>query len=419
MKTTERLEKIDINKLVGYARNARTHSKEQILQLRSSLREFGFINPVLCDKDFNIIAGHGRIMAAKEEGIAEVPCVFVEHLTEAQRRAYILADNRLAMNAGWDADMLSVELADLQGADFDLSLLGFDDKELEKLMGADGEVEDDDFDVDKALEEEPFVKSGDLWRLGNHRLLCGDSTKPEDVARLMDGKKANLVLTDPPYLISYKAKAGTIQNDNLNDEKGFEFLLAAFKQAEWAMANDATIYIFHADSKGEIFRRAFREAGFHLSGCCIWKKNTFTLGRSPYQWAHEPCLVGWKQKGRHVWLGDRKQSTIWECDKPPKNDIHSTMKPLPLLQIPLMNSSATGNIVLDLFSGSFSTGMVCQKTDRVCYAMELDEKYASASIKRFAESFGTEQVTVERDGKTLSFNDLDGEDDEKNSVDEK
>ena len=410
MQTTERFEKVPTDQLIQYARNARTHSKEQILQLRSSLREFGFINPVLITSDYTIIAGHGRVEAAKAEGLAEVPCVFVEHLTEAQKRAYILADNRLALDAGWDSDLLAIEMAELKDLGFDLELTGFDITEIEKLFADEnGDTEDDDFDLDGALEETPFAKTGDLWHLGRHRLLLGDSTKPEDVARLMDGKKANLVLTDPPYLISYKAKAGAIKNDDLDDAAGFEFLLAAMQQAEWAMARDATIYVFHADSKGEIFRRAFREAGFHLSGCCIWKKNTFTLGRSLYQWQHEPCLVGWKVKGKHIWLGDRKQSTIWECDKPPRNDIHSTMKPLPLLQIPLLNSSATGNIVLDLFSGSFSTGMVCEQLDRICYAMELDEKYASASIKRYAASFGETEIWVERDGKTISYVELNKE----------
>jgi len=410
LQTTERFEKVPTDQLIQYARNARTHSKEQILQLRSSLREFGFINPVLITSDYTIIAGHGRVEAAKAEGLAEVPCVFVEHLTEAQKRAYILADNRLALDAGWDADLLATEMAELKDLGFDLELTGFDITEIEKMFADEaGDAEDDDFNLDGALEETPFAKTGDLWHLGRHRLLLGDSTKPEDVARLMDGKKANLVLTDPPYLISYKAKAGSIKNDDLDDAAGFEFLLAAMQQAEWAMARDATIYVFHADSKGEIFRRAFREAGFHLSGCCIWKKNTFTLGRSLYQWQHEPCLVGWKVKGKHIWLGDRKQSTIWECDKPPRNDIHSTMKPLPLLQIPLLNSSATGSIVLDLFSGSFSTGMVCEQLDRVCYAMELDEKYASASIKRYAASFGETEIWVERDGKTISYVELNKE----------
>jgi hypothetical protein len=299
MTTTERFEKVSIDKLIPYARNSRTHSKEQILQLRSSLREFGFINPVLADKDYNIIAGHGRVIAAKEEGIAEVPVVFVEHLTEAQKRAYIIADNRLALSAGWDADMLSVELADLQGADFDISLLGFDGKELEKLLFDDKEADEDSFDVDAELDKPVFSKAGDVWTLGSHRVICGDSTKPETYAALMQGKQANLIVTDPPYGIDYdKGAAGKIKNDKFgSDEMFYNFLFSAFSEMSNYLSSDGAAYVFHADSKGLVFRKAFDEAGFKLSGCCIWAKNTFTLGRSDYQWCHEPCLYGWKKSG--------------------------------------------------------------------------------------------------------------------------
>ena len=277
MKTTERFEKVNIDKLVPYARNARTHSKEQVLQLRASLREFGFVNPVIVDKDYNIIAGHGRILAAKEEGIAEVPCVFAEHLTEAQKKAYILADNRLALNAGWDAEMLSVEIADLQGADFDIALLGFDDAELNKLLTSDEDVQDDDFDVDGELQNPAVTQAGDLWLLGKHRLVCGDSTKAETIDLLMDGNHANLVVTDPPYNVNYEGTAGKIKNDNMADEKFYTFLLDAFTLTEKAMAKDASIYVFHADTEGLNFRRAFADAGFYLSGTCIWKKQSLVL----------------------------------------------------------------------------------------------------------------------------------------------
>ena len=234
MQMTNKFEKVPIDKLVPYARNARTHSKEQILQLRSSIREFGFLNPCLIDRDYNVIAGHGRILAAKEEGLTELPCVFVEHLTEAQKRAYIIADNRLAMNAGWDEEMLSVELSDLEGVDFNLDLLGFTDSELKKLLGS-LETEEDDFDLTAALEAASFVKPGDLWTLGRHRLICGDATKKEDVEKLMDGKKANLILTDPPYAVSYKSSSGlSIQNDNLKPEELFKFLLSAGKKRSTA-----------------------------------------------------------------------------------------------------------------------------------------------------------------------------------------
>jgi len=408
LKTTERFEKVPVNKLVPYARNARTHSKEQILQLRASMREFGFVNPVIVDKDLNIIAGHGRIMAAKEEGIAEVPCVFVEHLTEAQKRAYILADNRLALNAGWDADMLSVELAELQGADFDVSLLGFDDKELDKLLGADAEdVKDDDFDVAAELEKPAVTKPGDLWLLGRHRLVCGDSTKAETFDLLMDGKSANLCVTDPPYNVNYEGSAGKIKNDNMADDKFYQFLLDAFSNTEKVMAKDASIYVFHADTEGLNFRKAFADAGFYLSGCCVWKKQSLVLGRSPYQWQHEPVLFGWKKSGKHAWYSDRKQSTIWEFDKPRKNGDHPTMKPIPLVAYPILNSSMTGCIVIDPFGGSGSTLIACEQTDRVCYTVELDEKFCDVIVKRFCEQVGGDaDIFVVRDGTTIPFKDI-------------
>jgi DNA modification methylase len=406
MQTTERFEKVPVDRLIPYARNSRTHSKEQILQLRASLREFGFVNPVIVDHDLNIIAGHGRVLAAKAEGMDAVPCVFAEHLTEAQKRAYILADNRLALSAGWDEELLALEFAELQDLGFNLNLTGFDPAEIEKLFNTSDKVEDDDFDVDEALKEPAFAQTGDLWLLGKHRLLIGDSTKSEDVARLMDGKAANAVITDPPYLIAYKGKAGAIQNDDLDESAGYEFLLAAFRQLHDALAKDGVIYVFHADSKGLLFRKAFDEAGFKLSGCCIWEKNTFTLGRSDYQWCHEPCLYGWRKDGKHNWYGDRKQSTVWKFDKPHKNDIHATMKPVPLLGYLIGNSTLTGSIVLDLFSGSFSTGMACEQLERVCYAMEIDECYASASIKRFVDAFGAADVFVERDGQKFSWEEV-------------
>jgi DNA modification methylase len=407
MNTTERFEKVNIDRLVPYARNARTHSKEQILQLRSSLREFGFVNPVIVDKDLNIIAGHGRILAAKEEGVTEVPCVFAEHLTEAQKRAYILADNRLAMNAGWDEQMLSVEIADLQAADFDVLLLGFDDAELNKLMGTVDDVKDDDFDVDSELQKPAVTKPGDLWLLGRHRLVCGDSTRQETYDLLMDGNMANLVVTDPPYNVNYEGTAGKIKNDNMADEKFYKFLLDAFSLTEKVMAKDASIYVFHADTEGLNFRRAFADAGFYLSGTCIWKKQSLVLGRSPYQWQHEPVLFGWKKAGKHAWYSDRKQSTIWEFDKPRKNADHPTMKPVPLLAYPILNSSMTGCIVLDPFGGSGSTLIACEQTGRNCYMTELDEKFCDVVVRRYIEQAGnTENVYLIRGGNKVHFDDV-------------
>ncbi len=387
--TTERFEKINIDELVPYARNARIHSKEQILQLRASLREFGFVNPVIVDRDLNIIAGHGRVMAAKEEGINEAPCVFVEHLTEAQKRAYILADNRLALNAGWDEEMLSVELSELQGVDFDISLLGFDDAELNKLLGDIEGVEDDDFDVEKELQNPAITKPGDIWVLGKHRLICGDSTREETFKLLMEGKKANLTVTDPPYNVNYEGSAGKIKNDNMGNEAFYDFLLASFKNMEAVMAKDASIYVFHADTEGLNFRKAFSDAGFYLSGTCIWKKQSLVLGRSPYQWQHEPVLFGWKKSGKHNWYSDRKQTTIWEFEKPKRNADHPTMKPVALVAYPILNSSLANCIVLDPFGGSGSTLIACEQADRICYMVELDEKFCDVIVKRYIEQVGS------------------------------
>jgi DNA modification methylase len=407
MNTTERFEKVNIERLVPYARNARTHSKEQILQLRASLREFGFVNPVIVDKDLNIIAGHGRILAAKEEGITKVPCVFAEHLTDAQKRAYIIADNRLALNAGWDAEMLTVELADLQGADFDISLLGFDDSELNKLLGGMEDVKDDDFDVEAELKKPAITKPGDLWLLGKHRLVCGDSTKKETFDLLMDGKQANLTVTDPPYNVNYEGSAGKIRNDNMSDDKFYQFLLSAFVLTEKAMAKDASIYVFHADTEGLNFRKSFSDAGFYLSGTCIWKKQSLVLGRSPYQWQHEPILFGWKKAGKHAWYSDRKQTTIWEFEKPKKNGEHPTMKPVPLVAYPIVNSSMTGCIVLDPFGGSGSTLIACEQTDRICFTVELDEKFCDVIVKRYIEQVSQESgVFLFRNGTQYGYQEI-------------
>lgn len=406
-KTTTEMQLVDIHKLIPYVNNARTHNVQQINKLRSSLREFGFINPVIIDRDFNVIAGHGRIMAAKEEGINEVPCVFVDYLTEAQKKAYILADNRMAMDAGWDEELLKVEIEALQAEDFDLSLTGFDESELSGFFDTADDAKDDDFDVDAELEKPPVTKSGDLWLLGNHRLLCGDSTKAETYEMLMNGKKANLVVTDPPYNVNYQGTAGKIKNDNLENDKLYQFLFDAFTCMEKAMADDASIYVFHADTEGLNFRKAFADAGFYLSGTCIWKKQSLVLGRSPYQWQHEPCLFGWKKNGKHQWYSDRKQTTIWEFDKPKKNGDHPTMKPVPLIAYPIKNSSMSNCIVLDPFGGSGSTLIACEQTNRICHTIELDEKYCDVIIKRYIEQVGTsENVSVVRDGKTIRFDDL-------------
>ena len=403
-KTTSEMQLVPIGKLVPYVNNARTHSKEQITKLRSSLREFGFVNPVIIDREFNVIAGHGRILAAKEENIEQVPCVFVDHLTEAQKKAYILADNRFALDAGWDEEMLRVEMEALQGMDFDVSLTGFDESEIADLLSLDdGEAQEDDFDEDAALQAEPFVKTGDLWLLGKHRLLCADSTKPEDVKLLMDGKKANVCITDPPYACNYTGGTGMkIMNDNLKGEEFYQFLLSAFKNAYENLADGAAIYIFHSDAEKVNFYNAVVAAGFHYSTTCIWVKQSLVLGRFDYQMRHEPVIYAFKDTVKHKFYGDRKQTTVWEFDRPSKSKLHPTTKPLPLVAYPMKNSSLVNSIVLDLFGGSGSTLMAAEQMDRTAYLMELDPVYASAIVRRFVAYRGnTEDVYIIRDGQKL------------------
>ena len=401
-KTTTEMQLIPLEKLVPYVNNARTHSPEQLAKLRSSLREFGFINPVIIDRDFNVIAGHGRIAAAKEEGITEVPCVFVDYLTEAQKKAYILADNRMALDAGWDEELLRIEIESLQGADFDVSLTGFGEDEIADLFSGDGEkdVKDDDFDLSAALEKAAFVERGDIWTVGRHRLMCGDATSAEDVAALMDGKRANLIVTDPPYNVAFKSGSGlSIQNDSMGNGEFYTFLYNSFSCMVEHLEKGGAAYVFHADTEGLNFRKAFVDAGFHLAGVCIWLKNSLVLGRSDYQWQHEPVLYGFLKNGKHPWYSDRKQTTIWNYDKPKRNKNHPTSKPLDLLGYPISNSSQENAIVLDTFGGSGSTLMACEQTNRICFMCELDEKYASVILRRYVEDTGdSENVFVERGG---------------------
>ncbi len=406
-KTTTEMQLIPLGKLVPYVNNARTHSPEQLTKLRSSLREFGFINPVIIDREFNVIAGHGRIAAAKEEGMEEVPCVFADFLTEAQKKAYILADNRMALDAGWDEELLRIEIESLQGADFDVSLTGFGEDEIADLFAGDGEkgVKDDDFDLSAALEKAAFVERGDIWTVGRHRLVCGDATSAEDVAALMDGKKANLIVTDPPYGVSFKSGSGlSIQNDSMKGDEFYTFLYNSFSQMAAHLENGGAAYVFHADTEGLNFRKAFVDAGFHLAGVCIWVKNSLVLGRSDYQWQHEPVLYGFLKNGKHPWYSDRKQTTIWNYDKPKRNKNHPTSKPLDLLGYPICNSSQENAIVLDTFGGSGSTMMACEQTDRICCMMELDEKYASVILRRAVETgIAQEDIFVERSGEKIPY----------------
>ena len=268
-------------------------------------------------------------------------------------------------------------------------------------------IEEDDFDVEAELEKPAISKMGDVWKLGRHRLICGDSTAEETFTHLMDGKQANLVVTDPPYNVDYEGNAGKIKNDNMSDDKFYNFLLSSFINMEKCMVHDASIYVFHADTEGLNFRKAFSDAGFYLSGTCIWKKQSLVLGRSPYQWQHEPVLFGWKKKGKHSWYSDRKQSTIWEFDRPKKNKDHPTMKPVALVSYPILNSSLSNCIVLDPFGGSGSTLIACEQTERICYTIELDEKYCDVIVKRYIEQVGSsDNVILFRDGKEYKYSEV-------------
>lgn len=397
----------DVSELIPYVRNARTHSEAQVAQIAASIREFGFLSPILVAEDNTILAGHGRLAAALKLGLKKVPCVKENHLTETQKRAYIIADNKLSLNAGWDSELLAVELSELEGADFNLDLLGFDEAELSSIFDADKDVSDDDFDVEKELEEPCFSKTGDVWTLGRHRIICGDATKLETYKTLLENTKVNLVVTDPPYNVNYEGSAGKIKNDNMENDKFYQFLFNSFVNMEQAMADDASIYVFHADTEGLNFRKAFQDAGFYLSGCCIWKKPSLVLGRSPYQWQHEPCLYGWKKKGKHKWYAGRKETSVWEFEKPKKNADHPTMKPIALLAYPIKNSSMTNSLVLDPFAGSGSTLIACEQTGRICYAIELDEKYCDVIVKRYIEQVGNDKsVKVLRGGKEYSFTEV-------------
>ena len=376
-------------------------------KLKRSLEQFGYVEPVIWNKTTGrVVGGHQRLKVLMDMGIREVECVVVE-LSEEKEKALNIALNKIS--GAWDNEKLALLITDLQGADFDVSLTGFDAAEIDDLFKEslqDG-IKDDDFDVEAELKKPAISKLGDLWQLGNHRLYCGDSTKKETYDLLMAGKLANLVVTDPPYNVNYEGNAGKIKNDNMGNDAFYQFLFDSFFNMEKVMADDASIYVFHSDTEGLNFRKAFSDAGFYLSGTCIWKKQSIVLGRSPYQWQHEPILFGWKKKGRHQWYTGRKESTIWEYDKPKKNEYHPTMKPVPLIAYPIMNSSMSNCLVLDPFGGSGTTLIACEQSKRICYMVELDEKYCDVIVKRYIVLVGSgDNVTVQRDGLTYKYSEL-------------
>lgn len=376
-------------------------------KLKRSIETFGYVEPIIWNKQTGrIVGGHQRLKVMQDLGYQEIECVIID-IDESKEKALNVALNKIS--GSWDEDKLMSLITDLEASYFDVSLTGFDIAELDELFKdslTDG-IEDDNFDVEEELKKPAMSKLGDVWTLGKHRLLVGDSTKIESYERLMKDKQANLVVIDPPYNVDYEGAAGKIKNDKMENQAFYEFLLVAFTQMEKVMTNEASIYVFHADTEGFNFRRAFQEAGFYLSGTCIWKKESLVLGRSPYQWQHEPILFGWKKKGKHLWYSGRKETTIWEYDKPKRNTDHPTMKPIPLLSYPIMNSSTSNAIVLDPFGGSGSTLMACEQTNRICYTIELDEKFADVIIKRYIELIGkSDEVSVERDGVSFLFTEI-------------
>ena len=410
----ENLEHWPVAELVPYAKNARTHSPEQVNQIARSIESFGFVNPVLVGDDKVIVAGHGRLMAANELGMKTVPVIVLSHLDEVQRRALVLADNKLAENAGWDEELLKLELQALEDLDFDLDIVGFSLDELNDLLvddSAEGNTEDD---AVPEVQEQPVSKPGDLWVLGNHRLLCGSATESADVEKLMGGQLADMVFTDPPYNVDYanpekdgKAKKDRrIKNDNLGDE--FHGFLTAAMTSMLSVCKGA-VYVCMSSSELDTLQSAFREAGGKWSTFLIWAKNTFTLGRADYQRQYEPILYGWKEGSDHFWCGARDQGDVWFFNKPAKNDLHPTMKPVELVERAIRNSSKTQDIVLDLFGGSGSTLIACEKTGRHARLTELDPKYVDVIVRRWEEYAGKEayleennltfaQVKEERDG---------------------
>ncbi len=405
------IEKIEISKLVPAEYNPRKDLKPgdaEYEKLKRSIEQFGYVEPVIWNKATGrVVGGHQRLKVLVDSGLKEVDCVVVE-LSEDREKALNIALNKIS--GEWDTDKLAMLISDLQGSDFDVSLTGFEEDELADLFSktAEKEITDDDFDLTAALEKASFVEKGDIWTVGRHRLVCGDATSADDVAALMDGKRANLIVTDPPYGVSFKSSSGlTIQNDSMKNEEFYNFLLSAFRCMVDNLEKGGAAYVFHADTEGLNFRKAFIDAGFHLAGVCIWAKNSLVLGRSDYQWQHEPVLYGFLQNGKHPWYADRKQTTIWNYDKPKCSANHPTSKPLDLLGYPICNSSQENSIILDTFGGSGSTMMACEQTSRICYMMELDEKYASVILRRAVENgIAPGDIYVIRDGVRIPYADL-------------
>ena len=428
------IEMVDPDRLIPYLRNARTHSQEQVEQIAASMREFGFTNPILIGDDDGIVAGHGRLMAAKLLGLKEVPVIVLAHLNEVQRRALVLADNRIAESAGWDEQKVAEELAALRELDFDLDVIGFSEDEVADLFNGleDGTLSVDGSsvlarpapnggaeqgpadrqpvagltDADEAPEpqEDPVTQDGDVWILGEHRLRCGDATDAVAMVAFLAGEQVDMWLTDPPYNVAYEggtADALTIQNDDMKDDEFRAFLTGAYRAADAVMKPGGVFYIWHADSEGFNFRGACRDVGWRVRQCLVWKKSSFVMGRQDYHWKHEPCLYGWKDGAAHLWASDRTQSTILEFDKPSRNGEHPTMKPVALFAYQLLNNTNEGGIVLDSFGGSGTTLIAAQMHKRRAFLLELDPRYCDVIVKRWQEFTG-QAATLQGDGATFA-----------------
>jgi DNA modification methylase len=397
---SENIENWQIERLIPYAKNARTHSDEQVAQIAASIKEWGWTMPVLIDEGGGIIAGHGRTMAARKLGMTEVPVIVATGWTDAQKRAYVIADNKLSLNSGWDNEMLALELGELGEFGFDIDLTGFTTDEIAALMPEQIEPGLTDEDEVPEVPVQSVTVHGDVWLMGNHRLLCGDSTSMDDLVKLCKNQLVDMWLTDPPYNVEYEGKTKEklkINNDSMGDDQFRKFLRDAYIAADSVMKPGSVFYIWHADLEGYNFRGAAKDAGWTVRQCLIWKKSTLVMGRQDYHWKHEPCLYGWKEGAGHLWATDRKQTTILEFDKPSRNGEHPTMKPVALFEYQMLNNTKGGDIVLDSFGGSGTTMIAAEKNGRVARIMEIDPKYCDVIVKRW-QDFTGKKATLESDG---------------------
>lgn len=417
------IKQLELKDLIPYANNPR--KKQAIDKVASSIKEFGWQQPIVVDEEMVIVVGHTRYQAAQKLGLDKVPVRIATGLTDAQIKAYRLLDNRANQDALWDDDMLKIEVQDIDKMDIDLALTGFDEKELDKLLF----VEQVGLTDEDAVPEdvEPKVKKGDLWQLGNHRLLCGDATSEADVAKLMDNQKADMVLTDPPYNVAYGKFTGNskngyrfkhrhIQNDDMSDEQFIDFIESFIKNSFNSVKEGSPYYIFYGERNAIQFLTAFKKAGLYHSCNIIWKKHALVLGRSDYHYIHEPIFYGWKDKTSHKFYGDRKGTSVWEFDRPTKSQLHPTMKPIDILTKAILNSSKSEDIIFEPFSGSGSTLIASEKNKRICYGIELDEKYCDVIIKRWEDFTGQTAKLLERGTDTNSFKEEEKWQDQKNTI---